>query len=161
MPPKGRDNTRSHKSEQGLAKIKKYFQGLPRSTPFTIISDEKWFPYSHYEFHRDGSPYAELVERPRTPSVPEMLSIELPTGFDASHLSGSTLSVPPPPLASSNRAAPTIVDFPSTPKSSREGKENNSDELDQLSPAGKKFLEQLPDLSYMLKSTLSLPHDGQ
>jgi hypothetical protein len=26
-----------------------------------------------------------------------------------------------------------------------------------LSAAGKKFMEQLPDLSYMLKSTLSLP----
>jgi hypothetical protein len=32
-----------------------------------------------------------------------------------------------------------------------------SDELDHLSPAGKKFMEQLPDLSYMLKSTLVLP----
>jgi len=33
----------------------------------------------------------------------------------------------------------------------------SSDELDHLSAAGKKFMEQLPDLSYMLKSTLSLP----
>ena len=122
LPTKDRVRDHPHKSDQDLAKIKEYFKGPP-SRPITILSDERWFPYSHYEFKRDGSPYAELVERTRTTSVPEMLSIELPTGFDASRLSGSASSAPTHPYpASSNRAAPTIVDFPSTPKSSREGK---------------------------------------
>ena len=125
MPPKGHDNAQSHKSDRDLAKIKEFFRGLPRSLPLTILSDEKWFPYSHYEFHWDGSPRAEFVERSMTPAVPEMLSIVLPTGFDASHFSGGSItSAPPPPPASSNRAAPTIVDFPSTP---REGKENDAE----------------------------------
>jgi hypothetical protein len=124
MPPKGRDSAQSHKSDQDLAKIEEYFRSLPRSLPTTILSDVKWFPYSHYEFQRDGSPHAEFVERSRMPAVPEMLSIVLPTGFDASHMNGGSITgapPPPPPLASSNRAAPTIVDFPSTP---REGKED-------------------------------------
>ena len=125
MPPKRHDNAQSHKSDQDLVKMREFFRGLPRSLPQTILSDDKWFPYSHYEFRRDGSPRAEFVERSRTPAVPEMLSIVLPTGFDASHLNGGSITSapPPPPLASSNRAAPTIVDFPSTP---REEKENDA-----------------------------------
>jgi hypothetical protein len=103
--------------------MKEYFQGPP-SRPLTILSDEKWYPYSHYQFKRDGSPYAEFVKRSKTRSVPEMLSIELPTGFDASNLSGSVSSAPTHPYpGSSNRDAPTIADFPSTPKSSKEGME--------------------------------------
>lgn len=132
MPPKAEDDpTPSHQSEQELTTIKKLFNNLPRSPPLTILSDEKWYPYSQYEFHRDGSPYADSVERVTTPSVPEVLSINLPTGFEASnlspssssslsnskkHSSSSATSTPP---RTNNAYTPTVVDFPTTPKSGR------------------------------------------
>jgi len=204
---------RSHQSERELGLMKGHFRDLPRSPPLTILSDEKWYPYSQYEFHRDGSPYADTAERTTTPSVPEVLSIDLPTGFEASNLTPSTSSKPPArsytPPPSSNRAAPTVVDFPSTPKNNQstvvklppklksnepetndvnnaqqstvvnlppklksnkretnnvsdaqqESEESGEVDYSQLSAIGKQFMEQLPDLSYMLKSTLSLPND--
>jgi len=164
----------SHQSEQELTKMKKYFVDLPCSPPMTILSDEKWYPYSQYEFHRDGSPYyTEPAERMKmtTPSVPEVLSIDLPTGFEASNLrsSPSNLSATPPPPSYLVGATPTVVDFPSTPKSKGGGTNKcnvqqaseESEELDNslLSATGKRFMEQLPDLSFMLKPTLSLPND--
>mmetsp|Transcript_28021 Transcript_28021/g.51185 ORF Transcript_28021/g.51185 Transcript_28021/m.51185 type:complete len:170 (+) Transcript_28021:167-676(+) len=166
--------------------MKKHFQDLPRFPPITILSDEKWYPYSQYEFHPDGSLYADTVELATTPSVPEVLSIDLPTGFEATNLTPSPSSSKPrsgTPPPSSNRTTPTVVDFPSTPTnnvstvvdlpSKRKNEEREikgvievkqdskeSEEMDhsQLSAIGKQFMQQLPDLSYMLKSTLSLPN---
>mmetsp|Transcript_15862 Transcript_15862/g.38122 ORF Transcript_15862/g.38122 Transcript_15862/m.38122 type:complete len:170 (+) Transcript_15862:1-510(+) len=163
------DTTESHQSEQQLSKMKKFFAALPQSPPLTILSDEKWYPYSQYEFHRDGSPFADSVERVTTPSVPEVLSIDLPTGFEASNLNTSPAknSAPPPPPPSSYRSTPTVVDFPTSPESERDDdakqKIEESKEFDysQLSATGKQFMDQLPDLSYMLKSTLCLPNDKQ
>ena len=108
-------------SEQELINMKKYFKDLPLSPPLTILSDEKWYPYSQYEFHRDGSSYADSAERKSIDkTVPEVLSIDLPTGFDASHFShfSSPPPPPPPPDSSGFRSTPTVVDFPSTPPSS-------------------------------------------
>ena len=123
MPIDEEDPADSHRSEQELTKTKKFFEDLPRSPPLTILSDEKWYPYSQYEFHRDGSPYAESVERVTTPSVPEVLSIDLPTGFEASNLSPSSKpkqsNTASQPAATAYRSTPTVVDFPSTPKSER------------------------------------------
>jgi hypothetical protein len=49
-----------------------------------------------------------------------------------------------------------MVDFPSGKMTGEEAKEAaEDDEFGKLSAAGKKFLEQLPDLSYMLQPTLS------
>lgn len=163
----------SQQSELELAKMRKFFETLPRTPSVTILSDEKWYPYSQYEFHRDGSPYANLVERVSQPSVPEVLSIDLPTGFEASNLSKpasnakqsniTSNSIPP----AAYQSTPTVVDFPSTSKkerntisdSQKRKKESDVMDVSQLSITGKKFMEQLPDLSYMLKSTLSLPND--
>ncbi|KAL9180224.1 hypothetical protein ACHAXT_008194 [Thalassiosira profunda] len=156
---KEEDAADSHRSEKELAKMKQYFEDLPRSPPVTILSDEKWYPYSQYEFRNNGSPYAESAERATTPSVPEVLSIDLPTGFEASNLSPSSESKQSnnAAAASSYRATPTVVDFPSTPKSERKVANTDDPDFSQLTEAGRRFMEQLPDLSYMLKSTLSLP----
>ena len=106
-------------SEQELINMKKYFKDLPRSPPLTILSDEKWYPYSQFGFHRDGSSYAHSAERKSIDkTVPEVLSIDLPTGFDASHFSHFSSPHPPPPDSSGYRSTPTVVDFPSTPPSS-------------------------------------------
>lgn len=124
----------THQSEQKLATMKQYFEGLPRSAPLTILSDEKWYPYSQYEFRRDGSPYAESAECVSTkPAVPEVLSIDLPTGFEASNLSPSKQQTGAPSSPMNNtgfRAAPTVVDFPSTPKGKSEKKAVASSNLD-------------------------------
>jgi len=158
--------SRVHPSDQELAKMKEYFANQPRSAPLAILSDDKWYPYSQYEFNKDGSPYADSVERVTTPVVPEVMDINLPTGFDISE-STKQKAAPPPPDSSGFRSTPTVVDFPSTPppdtKKSiniREEKANEEDDdidLSKLSAKGRQFMEQLPDLSYMLKSTLCLP----
>ena len=109
--------------------MKQYFKDLPRSQPVTILSEEKWYPYSQYEFHRDGSPYADSAAQRVSvaPAVPEVLSIELPTGFEAIDLNmspsskakrkgGSNNSHPANPAAAQT---PTVVDFPTTPKSGK------------------------------------------
>lgn len=105
------------------------------------------------------------------PSVPEVLSIELPTGFDASTLSPNASSTSnarcTTPPGQPVRPAATLVDFPSadTKMSSstadakiteEDAKEAaKEDEFGKLSDAGKKFMDKLPDLSYMLQPTLS------
>ena len=109
--------------------MKQFFKDLPRSQPVTILSDEKWYPYSQYEFHRDGSPYADSAAQRASvaPAVPEVLSIELPTGFEASDLNMSPSakakrrgsinnSHPANPSAAQT---PTVVDFPTTPQSGK------------------------------------------
>ena len=146
----------------------KHFQDLPRTLPLTILSDEKWYPYSQYEFHRDGTPNADSVERSTAPIVPEVMNIDLPTGFEASHLNSppkhSTL---PPPDSSGFRSAPTVVDFPATPPGNKSvwienGSSSREDmDLSKLSEKGKRFIEHLPDLSHMLKSTLCLPDSDE
>jgi len=169
--PEEKDSSKTHQSEQELEKMKKYFEDLPRSPPVTILSDEKWYAYSQYEFHHDGSPYADSAERVSTQSVPEVLGINLPIGFEASKLTPTPAEPKSPPPAP-DRATATVVDFPSTPENKRsyvnvetvaKRRTSESDEIDlsQLSATGKRFMEQLPDLSYMLKSTLSLPKDNQ
>ncbi|KAL7544356.1 hypothetical protein ACHAWF_007742, partial [Thalassiosira exigua] len=187
-PREAKHATESHRSERQLADLRKRFQSLARSQPLTILSDEKWYPYSHYEFGRDGSSRGadDAAERgvPSSgahSSVPEVLSIDLPTGFEASSLSPSsrrrkeaTSDAAAPPARPADRYAPTVVDFPSSPKShgrsaessdavAKEGRhkseESEGSDSSKLSEAGKRFLDQLPDLSYMLKSTLSLPND--
>ena len=146
-----------------MEKITQYIQPLPTSPPSTILSDEKWYPYSQYVFHHDGTLYTEKTNLMgiATPSVPEVLSIELPTGFDARAFSPNTSSsmntrkAPPAPPV---QATATMVDFPSadakmTEEDTKEDAED--DDFEKLSAAGKKFMEQLPDLSYMLQPTLS------
>lgn len=105
------------------------------------------------------------------PSVPEVLSIELPTGFDASTFSPNNSSssnarctTPPEQPV---RPTATLVDFPSADtkitspsadtKSTEEGVKEaaEDDEFDKLSATGKKFMDKMPDLSYMLQPTLS------
>ena len=117
--PEDKGTTHSHQSEQELIKMKKHFEDLPHSPPLTILSDEKWYPYSQYEFHRDGSLYADSAARVTTPSVPEVLSIVLPTGFDLTPSSNKSKPGTPPPPPSSYRATSTVVDFPSTPENNK------------------------------------------
>eukprot|EP00986_Skeletonema_menzelii_P014326 scaffold9413_cov129-Skeletonema_menzelii.AAC.2 len=152
------------KSEKEIEDITKYIQSLPTSPPSIILSEEKWYPYSQYVFHHDGTPYTEKANLMgvASPSVPEVLSIELPTGFDASTFSpNSSLSsnarCTTPPVQSVRPTA-TMVDFPSadakmTEEDAKEAAED--DEFSELSAAGKKFMEKLPDLSYMLQPNLS------
>jgi hypothetical protein len=130
------------------------------------LSEEKWYPYSQYVFHPDGTPYTEKANlmSVAAPSVPEVLSIKLPTGFDASAFSPKSSSsslknagCSTPPDQSAHPTA-TMVDFPSadakmTDEDIKEAAED--DEFGRLSAAGKKFMDQLPDLSYMLQPTLS------
>ena len=160
-----KDASYAHPSDQELAKMKEYFANQPRSAPLAILSDDKWYPYSQYEFNKDGSPYADSVERVTAPVVPEVMNINLPTGFDISE-STKQKAAPPPPDSSGFRSTPTVVDFPSTPppgtKKSSDIQQETADEddgidLSKLSAKGRQFMEQLPDLSYMLKSTLCLP----
>lgn len=105
------------------------------------------------------------------PSVPEVLNVELPTGFDASTFSPTISSSPntrcTTPPAQFARPTATLVDFPSadtkmsspsadtnmTEEDAKEAAED--DEFGKLSAAGKKFMDKLPDLSYMLQPTLS------
>jgi len=160
-------DNQTYKSEKEIKDITDYIESLPTSPPSTILSEEKWYPYSQYVFHHDGTPYTEKANMMgvSAPSVPEVLSIELPTGFDASTFSPNTsLSssnarcTTPPPTRQSVQATATMVDFPSadakmTEEDAKEAAED--DEFGKLSAAGKKFMEQLPDLSYMLQPTLS------
>jgi len=153
-----------YKSEKEIEDITKQIQSLPTSPPSIILSEEKWYPYSQYVFHHDGTPYTEKANLMgvASPSVPEVLSIELPTGFDASTFSpNSSLSsnarCTTPPVQSVRPTA-TMVDFPSadakmTEEDAKEAAED--DEFSELSAAGKKFMEKLPDLSYMLQPNLS------
>ncbi len=99
------------------------------------------------------------------PSIPEVLSIELPTGFDASAFSPNTSSssnarcTTPPVQSVRPTATATLVDFPSAADTKMTEEDANEavedDEFDKLSAAGKKFMDKLPDLSYMLQPTLS------
>ena len=61
--------------------------GLPKSPAISILSAENWNPHSQYMFNEDGSPIIEFVEMHSTSSIPEVLCIDLPTGFDASEFS--------------------------------------------------------------------------
>jgi len=160
-------DNQTYKSEKEINDITDYIESLPTSPPSTILSEEKWYPYSQYVFHHDGTPYTENANLMgvSAPSVPEVLSIELPTGFDASTFNPNTTSsssnarcTTPPPTRQSVQATATMVDFPSadakmTEEDVKEAAED--DEFGKLSAAGKKFMEQLPDLSYMLQPTLS------
>lgn len=159
------DKNQSYKSEKEINDIAHFIQSLPKSPPSTILSEEKWYPYSQYVFHNDGTPYTETVNLMGavTPTVPEVLSIELPTGFDAStfspnHSFSSSNARCTTPSHEPSRPTATMVDFPSanTRMTEEDKKEAAEDEeFGKLSAAGKKFLDQLPDLSYMLQSTLS------
>ena len=120
-PSREIDPTHTRKSAQELAMLKKFYDKLPISPPSTVLSKEKWFPYSQYEFNRDGSSYA--------PSVPEVLSIELPTGFEAGDYLSSASSRPAQPLSiSSHRSTATVVDFPSKPTSMNHGDSRHGSE---------------------------------
>eukprot|EP00984_Skeletonema_dohrnii_P015868 scaffold6955_cov70-Skeletonema_dohrnii-CCMP3373.AAC.1 len=159
-------DNQTYKSETEINDITAYIESLPTYPPSTILSEEKWYPYSQYVFHHDGTPYTDKANLMgvSAPSVPEVLSIELPTGFDASTFRPTTSSsskarcTTPPPTRQSVQATATMVDFPSadakmTEEDVKEAAED--DEFGKLSAAGKKFMEQLPDLSYMLQPTLS------
>ena len=160
------DASYGHPSDQELAKMKEFFANQPRSVPLAILSDDKWYPYSQYEFNKDGSSYSDSVERVTAPVVPEVMNINLPTGFDISE-STKQKAAPPPPDSSGFRSTPTVVDFPSTPPAGTKksidiqqesaAEEEDDIDLSKLSAKGRQFMEQLPDLSYMLKSTLCLP----
>lgn len=159
---KGEDQI--YKSEKEIKDITDCIQSLPASPPAIILSEEKWYPYSQYVFHRDGMPYTGKANLMGVapPSVPEVLSIELPTGFDASNLSqnasaSSNTRCTTPPVQSVRPTA-TMVDFPSAnAKMSEEDVKEaaEDDEFSKLSATGKKFMEKLPDLSYMLQPNLS------
>ena len=127
-PSREIDPTHTRKSAQELAMLKKFYDKLPISPPSTVLSKEKWFPYSQYEFNRDGSSYAPSVELVPTSSVPEVLSIELPTGFEAGNLSSAS-AIPVQPLSiSSHRSTATVVDFPSKPTSMNHGDSRHGSE---------------------------------
>eukprot|EP00804_Cyclotella_cryptica_P019691 CCRYP_016455-RB/>CCRYP_016455-RB protein AED:0.00 eAED:0.00 QI:135/1/1/1/1/1/2/500/384 len=93
-------------SEEGLANIKSFVMNLSMSHPITILSHDKWHPYSHYIFNRDGTPMVDSCETVSpNPSVPDVLCIDLPTGFDASEFSKSSKRESPCPIS-------TAADFP-------------------------------------------------
>jgi hypothetical protein len=114
------DGSSPRKSEEVLAKLKKFYEDLPRSPPSTVLCNEKWFPYSQYEFNRDGSPYVPFIERVSTTSVPEVLLIDLPTGFEARDSSSSSSRPSSPLPVNSMWSTQTVVDVPTTPKSANE-----------------------------------------
>jgi hypothetical protein len=157
------DEKRTYKSEQEIKDITNYIKSLPTSPPSTILSEEKWYPYSQYIFQHDGTPYTEKSNpMSMAAPVPEVLSIELPTGFDASAFNPKTSSSTngrfSEPPTQPVRPTATMVDFPSADAKMTEEEEKEAaedDEFGKLSAAGKKFMEQLPDLSYMLQPTLS------
>jgi len=159
-----------HRSERELERMRQDLTNFPRTPPNAILSKERWYPYSHYDFHRDGTRYFENVESLTPVTVPDVLQIALPTGFDASDIppKGSIAQCRPsaPPTAPF-QANPTVVDFPTTPvkreriKTAPSPTKNcthgRDDDYSKMSAGGKLFMDQLPDLSYMLGSTLSLP----
>lgn len=100
-----------YQSEKELTKIKEFLKGLPRSPPVSILSDEKWYPYSQYVFHSDGTLFTDSVERVAAPTVPDVLSIDLPTGFDFSKPSKQKSSTPP-----QQKAIPIDGGLPPTPE---------------------------------------------
>lgn len=100
-------------SEEALAKMIRFLAGLPMSAPMAILSHDRWYPYSHYTFNIDGTPMIESCEPvSSTPSVPDVLCIDLPTGFDASEFSkpanGQLSEV------SISKQMPTEADLPDT-----------------------------------------------
>jgi len=158
-----------YKSEKDLEEILTFLKSLPRSPPITILSDEKWYPYSQYVFHDDGTPYADSVERAVPPVVPDVVSVDLPTGFDASELSKTS-------KPNHDTPSSTVVDTHTNTEpepSSNDGvdsKKENETGLDpgnydglledeevypKLSATGKRFFDRIPDFSYMLKPALA------
>ncbi|KAL7509664.1 hypothetical protein ACHAXN_006668 [Cyclotella atomus] len=137
-------------SEDGLIAIEHFLKDLPVSPPSSILSrGENWSPYRQYYFGKDGSTFA-VNREPLSVEVPEVLCIDLPTGFDARELSkppSENVSVAQMKLTS---AEVPIEDFPVV------NKINSEFDDSQLSSTGKKFFDNIPDLSYMLLSTLSL-----
>lgn len=108
----------SHRSERELERMRQHLINFPRTSPNAILSKERWYPYSHYDFHRDGTRYSENVETLVSNAVPDVLQIALPTGFDASDISpkGSIAPCrPPAPPTAPFQSNPTVVDFPATP----------------------------------------------
>ena len=75
------------KSAEGLSAIENFLKGLPKSPTVCIRSAENWNPHSQYLFNEDGSSIVDGVEKHSTPSIPEVLCIDLPIGFDASEFS--------------------------------------------------------------------------
>lgn len=142
-------------SAQGLAKIKSFLKGLPVSPPIAILSHDKWYPYSHYIFSSDGTPMVECCAPVSpTPSVPDVLCINLPTGFDASEFNNSNKQLAE---VSFSHQKPSDADLPVKNNDHEDRKPKSLFDEPQLSPAGKKFLDQIPNLSYMLSSSLHLP----
>lgn len=185
LPPRQK-TTRPYKSERDLAELLDFFASLTPSRPQVIISDENVYPYSQYEFDwDDGSPTIKLGKENKNkkvkPAVPDLLPIVLPKGEFETHntTSGSTTQLP--------SSQPTVINIPSTTieigsegTTDVDAQQNeryvwniaytghnyfylpthssfHCNFSDQLSAKGKKMLDQLPDLSYMLQSTLSLP----
>ena len=80
------------KFEDGLAEIEQLIKDIPPSPSLTILSHESWNPYSQYAFNKDGSIMIDSVKPLSVPSVPEVLCINLPTGFDVSELSKPSIN---------------------------------------------------------------------
>lgn len=94
--------------------------------------------------NKDGSPISVSGDTTSMPAVPEVLCIDLPTGFDASEFNKPTTN-----STTRNQVSPQSslsVEFPSL---------NSFDEC-HLSSTGKKFFDQIPDLSFMLLPALNL-----
>lgn len=165
-------------SEDSLIAIEHFLKDLPVSPPSSILSrGENWSPYRQYYFGKDGSTFA-VNREPLSVEVPEVLCIDLPTGFDARELSkppSENVSVAQMKLTSAevpiedfpvvnkiNRYVPLVCDKTSyflcvDPVGKTDSSQYSSEFDDsQLSSTGKKFFDNIPDLSYMLLSTLSL-----
>lgn len=69
----------------GLAQIEKHLEEVPVSSPLSILSNENWNPYNQYMMNKNPTQVVGF-ENP-VPAVPEVLCIDLPTGFDASEFS--------------------------------------------------------------------------
>jgi hypothetical protein len=74
------------------------------------LSSEKWHPFSHYVFNSDGTPIVDSFKSvSQAPLVPDVLCIDLPTGFDASKFSKSTTKHT---ILEPSHQKPTVVALP-------------------------------------------------
>jgi hypothetical protein len=93
-----------------LKRVEQFLIALPASPSISVLSRTSWNPYSQYLFSKDGLPLLDSNEPlSAQTSVPEVLCIDLPTGFDVSEFN----KPPSNPGSQVNLSRPKpIVDLP-------------------------------------------------